>query len=400
MKYNEWCHRKPFANPNFLNATVRNSEGFYQLSQTSQAVLLQHEVLNCDGLEFFIISNLKLEKPIKFENGLEIVPCFYQDMHSQELNDPLVEASSRMKRMARYLYDGWLPILDWKTENISKQISIIDETFSLFALTYPIYFEWEPKYFYETNLAITIDQDKDVNPDFDLEKIISFSNNLNVLSEIDRVAVYKSINWINKAQGAYDPLIKFLFYMVAIENLVHYIEKDKKASPAFINLRTRSDKDSVSEEKNDCIKKLLMKGAFESDPQKFVTDAYFDCVGGLKKNIELQLKNAFPNDDKLWRLFFEKINKKSLYDIRSEIAHGKINTLNVNDIEEVRRRLRDVKNIALKYIYSVLERSGVGKYPASEIKPIISLKLMNANLTNISMYKGPTHMALFYQNRI
>jgi hypothetical protein len=398
MKFNEWCHRKPVVDDSDKYFKALSKVRQFNVSEISRAALLQKEMLDNEGIEFMVFSNLKFEKQIKFDNGLELVPCFYPELNGGNFNDPIHQASAQMHNRARYLYDGWLPITNWDAINISEKLESIEEILSLFSLTGLIYFEWEPKYFYKRKTNEIIYADTHLNQVSIIEEIAVFANDLNKLDIKDRLVIYKSISWINKAKSSNDPITAFLFYMLSIENLVHYIEEGAKNNSAFFKIRTISNEEK-DKQKKECIYEMLKDIQSDNEPWKIVQKAYTDCVYGIKNRIERQINRAFIEGDKLRTVFNEKINKKSLYDIRSKIAHGDVNTLNTDEIDEINKRIYDLKDLAINYILSVLYKCDI-LYPERTFHGSISCDMDNSILSSVRIDKGPTHMSLYYFGRI
>lgn len=398
MKFNEWCHRKPVVDDSDKYFKALSKVRQFNISEISRAALLQKEMLDNEGIEFMVFSNLKIEKQIKFDNGLELVPCFYPELNSVNFNDPLHQASAQMHKRARYLYDGWLPITNWDAINISEKLESIEEVLSLFSLTGMIYFEWEPKYFYKRKTNEIIYADTHLKEISIVDEITVFANDLNKLDKKDRLVIYKSISWINKAKASNDPITAFLFYMLSIENLVHYIEESAKNSSAFLKIRTISD-DEKDKQRKDCIHNMLKDIQIDNEPWKIVQKTYTDCVYGIKNRIERQMNRAFKEGSKLRTVFNEKINKKSLYDIRSKIAHGDVNTLNVDEIDEINSRLYDMSNLAINYILSVLYKCDI-LFPEGTEHASFGFNMDNMILSSKRMYQGSTHMSLYYFDRI
>ena len=303
-----------------------------------------------------------------------------------------------MKNKCKYLYDGWLPISDWEPKNISEQIRNIDEYLSLFSLTGHIYFKWEPKYFIDDNDCYIVHADTSLKEISIVDNINDLSLQLQKIKKPDRQAIDRSINWINKAKETDDVLVKFLFYMLSIEYLVACIENSKSYSD-FYKLRTYKNKKEKNDAKRDCIKNILDTIDYNDKPWVTMKEAYFDCESGIKKMVERQIKKVFKEDSFLLPIYTDKVNGKSLYDIRSEIAHGSIDTLNVDEIAIIESRIDDISKLSVNYVLAILYQFDI-RFPSEGLHTSSGVSLADSFISKPSMFQGPTHMALRYYNRI
>lgn len=399
-KYNEWCHKKPLIFPSQEIADTYFDENHrilsLPISKYSKAALQQHVFLKNDGLEFIAFSNLKIDKNIKLNSGLELRLCFNPDLGGRSGDDPIQKAEYLMHRKGRYLYDGWLPIKDWKTDNISNELRKIDEFLSLFSATGHVYFSWQPKYFYKEKEVSIIYADTKKNEKSIIDTVLSFQNNLDKLNiEDDKKSILKSINWINKAKETTDTIIKFLFYVLAIEQLAKYVENSKSTS-SFYKIRTHKDKKERREWKLNCIKEKLENIDYDNKPWSTIDDIYFSCNTGLKEMIKRQVKNAFKSDS-----YLQDISIDELYSVRSKIAHGNIDTLNSDEIEMLNNKIQDISSLAVNYILSVLYKCDI-EFEGGQLHSSFGINFVDDDtfIGNPSMYVGPTHMALRYYNMI
>jgi len=119
-----------------------------RLSDKEKAALLTNELLQSDGLEFEVTSNMKAE-PLIFNNGFVLVPCFSEDVDGKSLNDPDVVKHFEMLETGIAKYDGWMPISTFDKNGIRQAIRVIDDTLNSLSLLLSsnATFEWSPKYF-------------------------------------------------------------------------------------------------------------------------------------------------------------------------------------------------------------------------------------------------------------
>ncbi len=395
-KYNEWCQKKPLISSFDLDkyAKITAKINQHQISAFSKSALQQKLFLEVDGFEFVAFSNLKIDKNIKFENGLELRPCFSPELGGRQIEDPLQKAEYLMHRRGRYLYDGWLPIENWASDNIANELRKIDESISLFSLTGHISFSWFPKYFHKEKEFEIIYADTKNKGKSIIDIVHIFQNHLDKLqTEDDKKTILTSINWINKAKETSDIIIKFLFYILAIEQLVKNVE-DSKSHSSFYKIRTHKDKKERRNWKRECIEERLKNIDYNDKPWTTIDDIYFSCNSGLKEMIKRQVSKAFKPDS-----YLQKISIDEIYSVRSKIAHGSIDTLNRDDIELVNNMIDEVKELAINYVLSILYKCDI-EFEGGKLHASFGDNFEDAFISNASMYKGPTHMALRYYNMI
>jgi len=93
------------------------------------------------------------------------------------------------------------------------------------------------------------------------------------------------------------------------------------------------------------------------DKIQAIREAYFDCVVGLKSTMKNHLSNIFSDKQEWIDLLFDTKNGKSLYNLRSEIAHGRVNSLSLEESKMIQKKLWDVQKIAFNYIVTVLKQT-------------------------------------------
>ena len=395
-KYNDWRHKKPLILGDDIEkgSNISAKIKFLPISEFSKAALQQHEILKINGIEFVLFSNLKIDKAIRLDNGLEIHPCFYDQLAGKTIDDPVYRSSFLMTKRGKFLYDGWLPIENWGIDNISKELRKIDEFIALFSMTGHIYFSWFPKYFYEENNKEIIHADSLTKENTIVDSTINFYNAMDKLTNPkDREVVFKSINWINKAKETTDIVIKFLFYTLSIEQLAKYVEGSKSTSD-FYKIRTHKNRAERKGWKTDCLRRILDTIDYDNKPWATVDKAYFDCNSGLKEMIKRQIGKAFKSESDLF-----DVNTDEIYSIRSKIAHGDIDTLNKDEIEFVNSKIYDISKLAVNYVLSILYKCDI-EFDGGKLHASMGNLLENAFISSVSMYKGPTHMAEKYYNMI
>jgi hypothetical protein len=97
-------------------------------------------------------------------------------------------------------------------------------------------------------------------------------------------------------------------------------------------------------------------------------------------------------------LFSNKIDGKTLYDLRNEIAHGSMNALSEAQREAVLSRAFDLENIARAYLNKVIEKVTGINFEQHLVLESITPGLNQGIISNETMYHGPTHMAIVYSS--
>ena len=396
FKYNNWCERRGLVcSDNALYFRAVSFSNKKDLSPSEKAAFYFHELTGCDGMEFVAFSNVRIEKPIILPNKVIIVPCFLSENKREglDIRDPFLKATMEMERRHRYVYDGWIPITLWDKENVRKAVRSIDEAFSIFCLPLSIFFKWIPKYSSHSKSELPIFPFGDQ----EILELESLSKHLDSLKEKDRIALYRSIAWLSQSLRLEEPAAQFLFLILSIESLARYIEDESTTESPFYNLKSRRlIKSERREERENCIDTILSK-MLDSDKTKAVKTAYFDCVVGIKKQLETHLRLVFGSTtEPIEVLFEEKVEGFSLYDLRHIIAHGDIDALSEAQRDLIQKRVWDAEKIARKYILIVLNKSLNFQLSKGVIQSEVSLDLKDMVMSCEGMNHGPTHMAIIY----
>ena len=392
-RYNTWCHRHGLVCED-QDRYHRAQAVFHKkgLSSSEKAALYLHELTGCDGLEFVAFSNARLKKYVMLANGVILVPCFLSQTEGQSAQDLLARLTMRMEQKCRFIYDGWIPIVTWDEATIRKVIRSVDEALSIFCLRGRTSFDWEPKYPVPDETSSTYEfEGRHI---LELERV---SKLLDSLGQNDRVALYRSLAWLSRGLRLDDPAARFLFSVLAIESLATYIEDHASDESPLVVLRAqRLTQTERRANRDKCIRDILPE-LLPSNPVEAIKTAYFDCVVGIKQRLKTHLRRIFISDPETIMLLFEqKVEGKSLYDLRNDIAHGTTDALSEVQREQIRRRIWDVERFARGYLLVVLQ-TALGAKPFSKgMQASLFVSVQNAVVSSEGMYKGPTHMAIVY----
>ena len=398
QKYNSWCERRPIVCPD--KRRINSAAAFLvkrELTLFEKAAFYFHELTDCEGLEFVALSNIRLKNPVILSNNIMLVPCFLSDMdmEGKNIQDPLVQMTMKMHREGRFIYDGWLPIKQWDKNDVRKAIRSVDEALSIFCLHVSAFFDWQPKYMADYDrslLSYYIFEEQHLQ---ELEQVVKL---LESLSEDDRIAIYRSLAWLSQALRLREPAARFLFLILAIESLATYIEKGKlPTNSPLASLRaehfTPKEKRAM---RDKCIKDKLSQ-FLQEDPKKAIIKAYFDCIVGIRQQIQRHLEHIFaPEDEAIALLFGNKDRGRSLYELRNEICHGRVDVLSEEERDKIHQLVWDTEQLARRYIFHVVEKALGIKPFSNEITAARFLSIQNGIAPREGMYQGPTHMAILY----
>ena len=138
----------------------------------------------------------------------------------------------KMMESGEYIYDGWIAIDNWDEKNISDVIQSISEALLVYSLRIGSFFKWKPKYIDDYEPKSCSDLGAKENAIF-----LMLYNNIKKVNEEDKRAIYRSISWLNQGRIVDNPSARFLFYILLIESLVTYIEKEAKPNSWLFHLK-------------------------------------------------------------------------------------------------------------------------------------------------------------------
>ena len=338
-----------------------------------------------------MFSNAYIKQLITLPGNITLVPCFSLDLSKIESN--IDRLTLDMKRKGRFIYDGWLPIDDWDKANVREAIITIDSALTVFALLASAWFSWDSKYSMMMQGGISYEFEQN-----NITEINQLTNYINELNQQDARALLNSISWFSQSIRLTEPAARFLFNIVAIESLATYIEQSEEGS-AFSQLRyNKLTKQQQNQERQDCISDIMAE-LLETNPVQAVQEAYFNCIVGIKQRIQNHLQGVFQEDTAPVQMLFSfKVDGKTLYDLRNEIAHGSMDALSEAQREVVLTRAFDLENIARSYLHKVIEKVTGVNLEDHMILESISPGLNQGINSNEGMYQGPTHMAIVYSS--
>lgn len=393
-KYNKkWCERRPLVcSNNVIYSKARKHLVQKQLTPAEKAVMFVHDLVDCQGLEFVAFSNAHFKKPVKLPEQAILIPCFLPEIERKNWKEPLVQLTFRMMQLSRFIYDGWIPVSDWSIESVREVIRKVNRMLTIFSIQERTWFAWEPKYI-PSEVYPSYCQIEDLH----LQEIKNLNSFVESWTDDDSRAFYRSVAWLSQSLILPEPAARFLFYICAIESLVRYIEKESKSNSIFSGLK--ASRMRSKEQRKKCINDTL-NSLYASNPIGAIESAFFGCIElSIRKMLEVHLERVFSNDPEAIDLLFrEKIEGKTLYDLRNLIAHGGMDALDDLQRQRVSERIWDIERIARQYLVNVL-RLIWNKSPFEQ-KVIKSMHVPFQVVSREDMYIGPIHMAEIYATRI
>ena len=113
---------------------------------------------------------------------------------------------------------------------------------------------------------------------------------------------------------------------------------------------------------------------YESDPEKFLREAYVDLVG-IQRKLRKAMEIVFGEDHEYISLFFDKKDGYKMYDLRSNLAHGSFNSLDIEHKKIIESRLVSLKEIAYDFIYRISTGTLKNELP-NKIQPKFSISFI------------------------
>ncbi len=252
------------------------------------------------------------------------------------------------------IYDGWAELEHIEPEYIRAVIDQIGIVINRLAFAYDADVTWCPKYRMTRSIgSCASPKEEDLGIINSLLEEFPQTEDANIL--------LSAIDWYNKGRSSSNIFTSFLCYYIAMESVANAIvEGDAHLGIDFY-------KDAPKKRKENRIKCIQAKHSelYQDNPTEFVTQSYFECVVGLKKRTQQVIEKVFGKDHKYTKLLFEKSEPdcKPLSDIRSEIAHGKINFHSKEDRILVQANLHKVnficKNFLTRLIFSLKPEESV-----------------------------------------
>lgn len=237
------------------------------------------------------------------------------------------------------LYDGWVQLDSVEAEDVRSAIAAVGVVVNRLAFAYDASLAWRVKYRLTPSSAPLA---KPSVSDLEIfnKLLIGFPKG------VDAVLLEASLDWYRHARVQANPLSAFFGYYVAVERVAIAIHDGKANFGLGYRKKTKNER---REEQDECIRQKHEE-LYSIDPQKFVREAYFQCIVGLGKKVRNVAELILGTDHQYVSALFDKVDGYSLSDIRSEIAHGGLSQANRDHLELVGRRLPEMAEVAKEFL--------------------------------------------------
>jgi hypothetical protein len=393
-RFNDWGERKGLTAPTEKEEAVARELANLTMSPRALSLYQVAQLTDATGIEFVFTSDAEIPRPVFFKkSGIRIVPCFIPFRQQASKSGLYDQRHSAMMKRGQFIYDGWVENSEWTATRMEQIVSDLDDLTNLFSIVGQYRAYWEPKYYSVTNRAAVPVHFIEPNDFIPLVHTIGIVDSL---PEVDRDALSRSTAWIADAMRDESPVKRFLLLFVSVEALATYIERKAKSTSQLYQFSTGKLSDTERrEEREACIQSIL---AGETDLMEAVKQAYFDCVVGSRKMLEAHLNHVFKDKQISHMMFNEKIQGKTLWQLRNDIAHGTLNIANEQELSIYTDRVHTIEEIARSYVQTILTRlAGVNYFPVNR-SPSLSFAAPHSIGTPNVQYMGPTDMAEYYVN--
>lgn len=282
------------------------------------------------------------------------------------------------------VYDGTLELGGIEIEDIKNGLAFIDVSLHRIAFRLNTKVEWFMKYPHHDNDPNGLIKLKDTDMDSLGEYLMSN------LGGKDSSMFDIAISWYINGNNSTNSFVRFLSYCIAIESLCDHLLSGKMEISLKYGIAEPED---VKENILKCIREEHDR-LYGINPEKFVTTAYFECIGSIQKKLRGAMAIIFGEEHEYVKLFFNKTDKYSIYDLRSKLAHGSFTILDSEDKEIIEKRLPDVKHIA----HELILRLSTGTMKDETIKEIATGRTISI-LFNNPRGTGVASNLDFFQNK-
>lgn len=280
------------------------------------------------AVEFVVRTNIDLpHDSVSFGHQLHLWKC------------PPLDASPLYNSNLR-TYDGWVELDSVDPDHVRHAIAMVGVALNRLAFAYDATLSWRVKY------KLTNSQYPLWTPTADDTHLIN-----SLLKDFpdseDAIVLDAAMDWYTRGRASQNVFTAFLCYYVAVESVERAVAEGK----ADIGLGYR--KEGKAERRNarlECIRERHDR-LYEVDPARFVGEAYFDCVVGLKEKTRRVAELVFGAGHPYLNLLFDKgADGHSLTSIRSELAHGGVTLMDRDHEKLVRGRLHELAKISKEFL--------------------------------------------------
>jgi hypothetical protein len=258
-RYNRLGEWKPIAGPTAIETLSNEARS---LSDDPDVQGSAYYILSTGFcvIEFVVVSNIDLpHEQVTFGDRLHLWKC-----------PPLNENPNSNANLQ--IYDGWLELESFDIDEVRHAIAMIEVALNRLAFAYDGTLTWRVKY------RLDLEQPPLWTPQVEDTHLINSLLKDFPKSE-DAIILDAALDWYRRAQTSRNPFTAFLCYYIALESVAIAVAEGE--ADFGLNYH-RENKSERKQARLACIKEKY-EALYETDPQKFVEEAYFDCVVGLAK---------------------------------------------------------------------------------------------------------------------
>jgi hypothetical protein len=330
-RYNAWGEWKPIIYP-VLPSRLLNEARSLSPDVDVQGTLFYILSTGFRGIEFAVCTNVDLPSQSGSIGG---IMHLWKCGPLKEL--PPVDSNLRV-------YDGWYELESIEPEEIRHALAMIGIALNRLAFAFDAELTWRVKYrLQEQSKSLATPTEDDLK--FFNSLLLDFPD-----SE-DALVLDQALDWYSRGRSSPHVFTQFLCYYISIESIATSVFEGK----ANLNFEfKKAGKAAARVERAACIR-IRHDELYETQPEEFVRQAYFDCIYSLKKRTETIVTRVFgPDHDYLNWLFQKDDDGYSLHDIRGKLAHGGFSLSNSGDEDLVAARLPEIMQIAKHFLTRVI----------------------------------------------
>lgn len=284
--------------------------------------------------------------------GIEFAVCTNADLPSQSGSiggvlhlwkcPPLTEVPPTDSNVR--VYDGWYELESIDPDEIRQALAMIGIALSRLAFAFDAEVSWRVKYrLQERSRSLATPSEEDLK--FFNSLLLDFPQSW------DALVLDQALDWYTRGRSSPHVFTKFLCYYISVESVATAVFEGKADLGFGFK---KSGKAAVRAEKAACIQ-AKHEELYETNPEEFIRQAYFDCIYSIKKRTETIVSRVFgPEHDYLKWLFIKSPDGYSLHDIRGQLAHGGFSLSNRGDEDIVAARLPEVTQVAKDFLTRVI----------------------------------------------
>ncbi|MBT3319554.1 MAG: hypothetical protein HN948_04335 [Clostridia bacterium] len=258
----------------------------------------------------------------------------------------LKENNEKSSNSTIQIYDGWVELETGSIQEIETQLNGIRYALNVIGFTYRVSIDWRTKYKIAENMeALAIPTNDDLTIlDMVLKEMSSDEKEVFVLSY--------ALDWYVKGRTTKNILISFLSYYIALESVASAIAR----GDVVFGLNYQSENKGLRKERREKGIQDLHEQFYESNPIRFVQEAYLKYVTSITGNTKKIAELVLGENSEEVQLLFDKTgdNEPSLHQIRGKIAHGDIALLLKKDVDLVMKHLHEIRSISWKFLMRII----------------------------------------------